>query len=172
MQNVINTTSSSKYRWLSGITGALAVILGIVGLLNPLSSLVTISWVFGLLLILGGATTIGAWFDLKDSTDRSAGLMFNGILGIILGGIMLFTYGSGLIMMAILFSVWFIVDSCTSFSYSNLSNHPVWFKFASVIGVIVGVILLFSPVLSLGVLFLTVSFALIIYGIMAIVKAI
>jgi len=75
MQNVINTTSSSKYRWLLGITGALAVILGIVGLLNPLSSLVTISWVFGLLLILGGATTIGAWFDLKGSKDRSSGLL-------------------------------------------------------------------------------------------------
>lgn len=177
MQNTITNSKqenvqSNKYRWLTGITGALAAVLGVWGLMNPGVSLIALNWVFGILLILGGGASIGAWFDFKDSIDRSSSLMVNGILGIILGAIMLIANTAGFILMAILFAVWFIVDSCTWFSYSDLSNHPTFSKIASVIGVVLGVILLLTPILSLGALFLTVSFSLIVYGIMAVIKAI
>ncbi|MBS0979167.1 DUF308 domain-containing protein, partial [Levilactobacillus brevis] len=102
----------------------------------------------------------------------SAAMLFNPILSIVFAAVLLFTHLTSLGMLATLFAVWFIVDSCTGFSFADFTNHPALQKTLSVIGVILGVILLFSPMLSLGALVLTVGIFLIIYGVMSIFKAV
>ncbi|MBS1007133.1 DUF308 domain-containing protein [Levilactobacillus brevis] len=173
MENTIKKTQSmTQNRWLTGLTGAIAVILGIWTILNPITSVIAMTWIFGIVLLVSGISGIVNWYQLKDSTGQSAAMLFNPILSIVFAAVLLFTHLTSLGMLATLFAVWFIVDSCTGFSFADFTNHPVLQKTFSVIGVILGVILLFSPLLSLGALVLTVGIFLIIYGVMSIFKAV
>jgi len=160
-----------KYRWIAGIAGLLSIIIGIWMWHKPVTAVIAMTWVFGIILLITGIESIIIWNDVKKFVQRSAGLLINGILNIIIAIIMMFSH-SNLLMLATLFAVWFIVDSCTWFSFSELSSHPILSKIFSIIGVILGVLLLFSPMLSLSTLVVLISVNLIIYGIVVIVKVI
>jgi uncharacterized membrane protein HdeD (DUF308 family) len=56
--------------WGRGLLGALAVILGIVLLLNPIATTLALPWVFGALLTVGGIFTIVTSFMLKKATGQ------------------------------------------------------------------------------------------------------
>lgn len=161
-----------KYRWIAGIAGLLAIILGVWMWRQPVKAVIAMTWIFGIVMLITGIGSIVVWNDIKKITQRSTGLLINGILNIIIAAIMMFSHTSSLFMLATLFAVWFIVDSCTWFSFAELSGHPLLSKVFSIIGVILGVLLLFSPMLSLSTLVVLVSVTLIIYGFVVIVKVI
>lgn len=161
-----------KYRWLAGIIGLLAIILGIWMWRKPVGAIIAMTWVFGIIMLIAGIGSIVVWNDVRTAVQRSTGLLINGILNIIIAAIMMFSHTGSLLMLATLFAVWFIVDSCTWFSFAELSNHPTLSRCFSIIGVILGVLLLFSPMLSLSTLVVFISVTLIIYGIVVIVKVI
>lgn len=170
MENIMNV-NTTKHRWLTGITGAIAIILGFWSWSAPIAAVATMTWVFGILMLVAGIASIVAWKDMKDDIERPTGLMVSGIFSIVIAAILMFTHMTSFVMLATLFAVWFIVNSCTAFSFADLSHYPTWARIASVIGVVFGVILLFAPLLSLAALLITVSVTLIAYGIMAIVNA-
>lgn len=161
-----------KYRWLAGIAGVLAIILGVWMWQKPVNAVIAMTWLFGIVMLITGIGSIVVWNDIRKITQRSTGLLINGVLNVIIAAIMIFSHTTSFLMLAILFAVWFIVDSCTWFSFSELSVHPTLSKVFSIIGVILGVLLLFSPMLSLSTLVVFVSVTLIIYGFVVIVKVI
>lgn len=161
-----------KYRWIAGIAGLLAIILGIWMWRQPVKAIVAMTWVFGIIMLITGIGSIIVWNDIKKIAQRSTGLLINGILNIIIAAIMMFSHTSNFLMLATLFAVWFIIDSCTWYSFAELSLHPTLSRVFSIIGVILGVLLLFSPMLSLSTLVVLVSVNLIIYGFVVIVKVI
>lgn len=163
--------NKNKYRILLAITGVIAIILGVWAMMAPYKTIVAITWVFGILMIIAGAGSIVIWNDLKGTLDRTAGLLISGLISIVLGGILLFTHVTSFIMLSTLFAVWFIIDSVTSCSFAELSRSPMLSYIFGFIGIVLGVILLFSPTLSLTALVFMIGFTLITYGIMAIIKA-
>lgn len=170
--NKENYINQPKYRWMAGISGLMSIIIGIFMWRKPATAVIAMTWIFGIILLITGIESIIVWSDVKKVIQRSAGLLINGILNIIIALIMMFSHTGSLLMLATLFAVWFIVDSCTWFSFSELSSHPMLSKTFSIIGVILGVLLLFSPMLSLSTLVILISMNLIIYGIVVIVKVI
>lgn len=161
-----------KYRWIAGIAGLLAIILGIWMWQQPVKAIVAMTWIFGIIMMITGIGSIVVWNDIKKFAQRSTGLLINGILNIIIAAIMIFSHTSSLLMLATLFAVWFIIDSGTWYSFADLSLHPTLSRIFSIIGVVLGVLLLFSPMLSLSTLVVLVSVNLIIYGFVVIVKVI
>lgn len=161
-----------KYRWIAGIAGLSAIILGVWMWRTPVKAVIAMTWIFGLVMLVTGIGSIIVWHDVKQVMPRSIGLLLNGILNIVIAAIMMFSHTSSFLMLATLFAVWFIVDSCTWFSFSELSVHPILAKVFSIIGIILGVVLLFSPMLSLSTLVVCVSVTLIIYGFVVIIKII
>ena len=164
--------NQAKYRWVAGIAGILAICLGFWMWNSPMKAVVAMTWVFGIIMLITGIGSIIVWNDAKSLMPRSTGLLLNGILSIIIALIMMFSHTGSLIMLATLFAVWFIIDSVTWFSFADLSNHPTMSRIFSMIGIILGVLLLFSPELSLSTLVVFVSVTLIVYGIVVIVKVI
>lgn len=180
MENVVREENISKvenkkstaHRWWTAIAGLGAIILGAWGVMNPISSVIAMTWVFGLVLLIAGITEMVTYSHYKDVVAESSGILINGILTIIIAGILLFTQVTSMVMLATLFAIWFIVDSATWYSMAKVAMHPTLNKVMSIIGIILGIILLFAPALSLGTLVITISASLIIYGAMAIIKAI
>lgn len=170
--NKVRHINQSKYRLIDGISGVLTVILGILIWQKPVSAVIAMTWIFGIVMLITGIGSIVAWNDVKKVVQRPTGLLINGVLNIIIAIIMIFSHTGSLLMLATLFAVWFVVDSCTWFSFSELSGYPTLSKIFSIIGVILGVLLLFSPVLSLSTLVMFVSVTLIIYGFVVIAKVI
>lgn len=164
--------NQAKYRWIAGIAGALAVCLGFWMWNSPMKAVVAMAWIFGIIMLVTGIGSIIVWNDVKEFMHRSTGLLLNGILSIIIALIMMFSHTGSLIMLATLFAVWFIVDSATWFSFADLSNHSTMSRIFSMLGIILGVLLLFSPELSLSTLVVLVSVTLIVYGVVLIVKVI
>lgn len=162
----------NKYRVLLAVTGILTIILGIWSLMTPYKAIIGITWVFGISMLVAGISSIIIWNDLKGTIERSSGLLINGLMTIILGLILIFTHTTSFIMISTLFAVWFIIDSITSFSFAELNRYPAVSYIFSFIGIILGVVLLFSPTLSLTTLLFIISFTLITYGVMAVIKAI
>ncbi|MBS0948733.1 DUF308 domain-containing protein, partial [Levilactobacillus brevis] len=59
MENTIKKTQSmTQNRWLTGLTGAIATILGIWAILNPITSVIAMTWIFGIVLLVSGISGI------------------------------------------------------------------------------------------------------------------
>ncbi|MBS0953544.1 HdeD family acid-resistance protein [Lactiplantibacillus plantarum] len=172
MMDEVKYINQPKYRWIAGIAGLLAIIIGFWMWRKPVNAVIAMTWIFGIIMLITGIGSIVVWNDVKRVAQHSAGLLINGILNIIIAAIMMFSHTSSILMLAVLFAVWFIVDSCTWFSFADLSGHPTLSKVFSIIGIILGVLLLFSPMLSLSTLVMFVSVTLIVYGFVVIVKVI
>lgn len=171
MEN-ITSTPAKKSRWFLGISGILSIILGFWTLLNPVISVLSMTWIFGILFIASGITSIISWFENRDKEHNSISMILNGILSASLGSILVFTHLDSLVLLAMIFAAWLIVDSCSWYTIASQTKSPTLTKIFSVIGVILASILLLSPLFSLIALLYTVSFTLIIYGFMVLVKAI
>lgn len=103
-------------------------------------------------------------------------IIFAAILDIILGIIVLVYPGWGILYIAILFAIWFIVDSIIEIKAAKLfkefhRGYATWLVVLGVISIIMGVVLLFSPLLSAMTIVWLVSVMLIVFGIMHVVQA-
>lgn len=172
MMDEVKYINQPKYRWIAGIAGLLAIIIGFWMWRQPVNAVIAMTWLFGIIMLITGIGSIIVWNDTKRFAQRSVGLLLNGILNIIIAAIMIFSHTSSLLLLAVLFAVWFIVDSCTWLTFADLSGHPMLSRVFSIIGIILGILLLFSPILSLSSLVVFVSVTLIIYGFVVMVKVI
>lgn len=163
---------STGSRWMIGITGVLGILIGIWALMNPIFSVLSMTWIFGILMLVAGITGLASWFKTRSQHAASISVFMSSIVSLLLGGILAFTHVYSLAILSLAFAIWFIVDSCSWLALAKESDMPVLTRVLSIIGILVGIGLLFAPVLSLAALLYTVSFSLMIYGAMAIIKAV
>lgn len=108
--------------------------------------------------------------------ESSGWLIFSAILDIILGIIFLFQPGFGVLFIAIIFAIWFILDSITELIsakfFKEFHRGYYWFiVILAILSLVLGVILLFSPLLSAITVVWLVSTFLIVFGIMKLIQA-
>ena len=66
-----------------GITGAAFAALGIICILKPMSTLVSLAWILGLLTLISGIATLLNWFNLKGYFPQSGSILLSSILQIL-----------------------------------------------------------------------------------------
>ena len=71
--------------WWSLIVGVLYVIAGITVVFNPVEAVITLTWLFGFLLIFEGIVTIVAAFTNKTGQNLSWIVAIDGVITLILG---------------------------------------------------------------------------------------
>ena len=155
------------------IIGMLSVIVSVISLRNPLSTFGSVVVIAGIVSIVIGLYKL---FSVRPYAESKGWLTFNAILDIIIGGLMLFNTVFGSLFVAIAFAIMFIVDSFTTLwaaSFIKESNHGlyVWDIIISILGIILGIILLISPALSIislsfmiAVLFMTFGIEMIVHS--------
>jgi Uncharacterized conserved protein len=151
------------FRFYNFLIGVLFIATALVAFRNPVGNLFAIAIVFGVMAILSGLWSIAhAW---------SCKLRFlTGLVEIAIGVILLAHLGISAAMVPFVFSVWFIFNSITNLSLlpyaKNHGSGQYWFFFlVGILGLVIGVAMLFHPIIVKLTLAFLVGFYLMIAGI-------
>lgn len=170
-------TAKKRFDWFSLVVGLLFLIAGFASIKHPDKTLHFLAIVAGVSFIFRGIYEL--WFRQIVNhllNEKSGWLIFSAILDIILGIIFICQPNFGVIFIAILFAIWFVVDSIFELMsakfFKYLHRGYYWFiVILSVISLILGIILLFSPLLSAMTVVWLISAFLIIFGVMKVIQA-
>lgn len=166
-----------SFDWASFVLGILFVVLGCVAFYHVDKTLHLVSILLGIGAILKGIYEL--WFRQTISNlldHRSTWLMVMAILDIILGVIFLFFHSVGVLTIAYVFAFWFIIDGVGQLQVAGFyrefqRGYYWWLVILNVLGIIIGIALLFNPMLSAVTLVWLIATFLIVIGITAIIAA-
>ena len=147
----------SGFGWLELITGILFIVLGIWTFADPRHALASMVFIFGVPAIIVGIADIVLYVQAERYTGFGPVIaLISGILSV-MSGIMLLVYPrAGIIVLTVLFPIWFIAHCI-----SRLAHLPHIRRAAgkgvyaltliiSVIGLILGFMMLLSPLFTLA----------------------
>ena len=163
--------------WGSLLLGVVLIIISLITFQNPAENLLTIVIVFAILAIFKGVIEILIRNRMKDLTGFKTYVpIVVGIIDIIIGIYLFFNLDIGIVALPFIFAIWFILDSFfglfTLDFAKAVSAGYFWFSLIlNILGVIIGVLLLFDPVASALTLSFLVGFYFLLFGILNIVYA-
>lgn len=169
----------AKFNWLDLLFGIAMIVLGIFSFTREGFGLGSMVIIYGIAAILTGIMDIAVYAGLEKRTGFGSVLsLVSGILSIIAGMLMLFNLSVGKWVITVMFPIWFIAHCVARLSTLYLTkiamgNAAFYFALiANILGLIIGIILLFSPLLTFAVIEYIVGTFLIVAGVSSIVTAI
>ncbi|BDR55619.1 HdeD family acid-resistance protein [Xylocopilactobacillus apis] len=162
-----------KFRWVSLIFGIIMAVLGLVVFMHPAKFALTVTWLFSIAILINGILSFIFWYDIgRDGYPKPGVLLIDAILDVILAVIIMASPGvDKFVMLGYMFAFWFIFDSATSLSMASLSFHPGFNMILGILGLILGVIMLFTPMIGAVTVAYIAGAYMIIFGIMLISRA-
>ncbi|EFS04145.1 membrane protein, putative [Listeria seeligeri FSL S4-171] len=155
------------------LAGIAMIVLGIWFLFHPGISLLTSTLMFGFLLLISGIFNTVSYFSDKKLQKVSGWVLADGILSILLGFLLLFNEFAGTETIVLLFGMWVLFAGImrTIGAFTAKQNNVQgwgWILTIGIIGIVVGFIALFNPVVSAIGIVLIVGIFFIVQGISAI----
>ncbi|MDF0480740.1 DUF308 domain-containing protein [Vagococcus sp. PNs007] len=167
-----------SFDWLSLILGMLFIVTALFSLkASPISNLGIVVVFFTLLLITKGISMLVIRSRVKLYLDISVTpLLIVGILDILMGCYFIFNLSKGIMIAPYVFSIWFLIDAFMGLFdlgwIKKVSMTFFWLTLvSSTIGIIIGFMLLVSPIVSALTLSFLVGFNLLNVGITYIIRA-
>jgi uncharacterized membrane protein HdeD (DUF308 family) len=159
-----------------GIGGVLAVIVGILVLVWPGKTAAVVTAIIAIYAIAAGLVYAGLGiFSRTKGGWARVGHIVLGILFIIAGIVALLNLGQATAWLAlflgILVGIMWIVEGIVALSTLGDAASKVWSVIFAILSIIAGIILLFSPIWGAAVLWWLLGIALIVLGIINIVRA-
>ncbi|MBP2057667.1 uncharacterized membrane protein HdeD (DUF308 family) [Lactobacillus colini] len=169
MNNLFNSDRPRGFDWGALLAGVLLVITSFILLRYPGRGLAAFVFLFAILSIMQGIIWIYMYSKFRDFFARSWVTLISGILDIIVGLIFLFSHEIGGLTIAVLFAVWFFVDSVVGVVFSwhlrDYSNgYFILSLILNVISLLIAITLMFNPVLAAITLVYLVAFWLMVFG--------
>ena len=165
--NVVRTTL--------GISGAVALIVGLMITFWPKNSAVALTVILGIYLIIAGLAYVGLGIFSKGISGGARALDI--ILGVlfVIGGVLAVANPTESavvvgIFLGVLIGILWIVEGIVALVQSSDAPSRGWAIFFGILSIIAGIVLLFSP-LYVVVLWWILGIGLIVLGIMQIVRA-
>lgn len=163
-------------RLFLAISGVLALIAGIVMLVWPAKSAVIVTGIVASYLIVGGLVYIGLGiFSGKGGGWVRVGHIVLGLLYIVAGVIAFANLAAATatlaLVVAIFIGISWIADGFVSLSLLGTNATKVWTLLYALLGIIAGIVVLFSPLYSAVVLWTILAISLVVLGIGQIVRA-
>lgn len=163
--------------WGSLFLGILFVLVSLFSFQDPVGNLVAIVLIFAIFAFLKGIFELLFRSRLKELTGYKGKMpLVIGFIDILVGIFFLFNIGTGVSALPFVFAVWFIVDSVlalfTTDIARDISHEYYWFTVViNILGIILGIMLLFNPITSVLTLSFLVGFYFMLFGINHIVYA-
>lgn len=163
--------------WGSLLLGILLIITSLIAFKNPASDLLAIVVVFAVFAIVKGIVEICIRNRMKNLTGFKVYVpIIVGVLDIIVGFYLLFNLEIGIVSLPFIFAIWFILDSffglLTLDFAKAVGTGYFWFSLVlNILGIILGVMLMFDPIISALTLSFLVGFYFMLYGILNVVYA-
>lgn len=161
----------SSFSWPYFLMGILFVLASLFAFQDVTGSLVAIVYLFAILAIIKGVFELFFRRKLHEFTNQKSTLLIVlGIFDLIVGIFLFFNVEIGLLALPFTFAIWFIVDSVINLAeadiFKSVSKGYYWFVvILNIIGIILGVMLFFNPIVSAFTLAFLVGFYLMMIGI-------
>lgn len=170
-------TNKNSFKPLMLILGILSIILGVIIPKNFGASLTILSFIVGAFILVEGGIKFSERNVVQNLGFGTGWITFSAVIDIIFGILCFITPELGITYIWILFSISFIVDSIFELLATKLIDRRnqtglFWFNvILGVLGLILGFYLLFSPMLAISTLLFIISFYLVFFGILQILKS-
>ncbi|HEX6366625.1 MAG TPA: DUF308 domain-containing protein [Agromyces sp.] len=172
----LSKSAINTVRTTLGVSGAVALIVGILITFWPKDAAVVITVILAIYFIIAGLAYLGLGIFSKGISGGARALdIILGLLFLIGGVIALFNLQATVAVLAVflgvLIGILWIVEGVVALVQSSDAPSRVWAIVFGIISIIAGIVLLFSPIWGAAVLFILAGIGLIILGIIQIVRA-
>lgn len=159
------------------ISGALALIAGLVLLIWPIKSAVIVTAIFASYLVVAGLVYIGLGIFAAGRGGWSrVGHIVLGLLYIVAGVVAFANLAAAAATLALVVVIFigisWIVDGVVALSLLGHDGSKVWTVLYAVLSIVAGVFVLFSPLIAGFTFWLLLGVSLVVLGIVQIVRAI
>jgi len=165
------------FDWTEFMTGVIFLIAAYFVATQPRTALLSLVFLFAIVAIISGITTIGGYQKLRRETGLRANFaIVFAVIDIIVGLLFLFHAPTGIVVLGYIFAFWFLIDSIERLVVaSHLRVFGTGYFWVSVvldiISLILAVMLLFNPMVAAFSFNVLVSFYFAVFGINAILIA-
>lgn len=151
---------NGKLNWSSLIIGTLLLIIAVIIFSNPVQNFYTLTWLIGLLIMIGGVIQLLFRRAAKEVMGVNTTLiLINGVIDLIFGILVVFNVGASSAFFIFMFAFWFIFSSIMGlFTISQQPRLLALSIIINILGIIFGIILLFNPMM--GMVFVSTMIAL------------
>ena len=172
----LSKSDVNTVRTMLGVSGAVALIVGILITFWPKDSAVVITILLGIYFIIAGLAYVGLGIFSKGISGGARALdIILGVLFVVGGVIALANTQATAVALAvflgILIGVLWIIEGAVALAQSSDASSKGWAIFFGILSIVAGVVLLFSPLWGAVILFIFAGVSLIVLGIMQIVRA-
>lgn len=159
------------------VSGAVALIAGIVLLVWPLKSAVIVTGIFAAYLIVAGVVYIGLGiFSGKKGGWARVGHILLGLLYIVAGVIAFANLQTAAVALALITVIFiglsWIIDGVVSLTLLGHDGSKVWTLLYALLSIVAGIVLVASGLMGALFLWLFMGIALVVLGLLQIVRAI
>lgn len=169
----------SGFGWLDLLLGIGLICLGILALVQPDWALTTLVVAYGIAAVVMGVTDILLFIRVERYTGLDPILsLISGVLSV-MTGLMLVVYPhAGVLMLTVLFPIWFIAHVISRLMHLPqirvVAGNGIYYLslIIHIIGLILGIVMLFNPILTVTALRSLVGVYLLLLGIDSIVLAV
>lgn len=157
-----------------GITGVAFIALGIICISRPMSTLISLAWIIGLLSLISGIATLLNWFNLKGYFPQSGSILLSSILQILLGFFFLKHDLAFATILPLVFAIFLIIEGINlairSFDYKKIGFKLWWLNLVlGIVAAVLGFISVGTPSFGGATLSTVLGIGLIIIGIVYVV---
>lgn len=159
-----------------GVTGVLALIAGIFITFWPKNSAIVLTVMLGIYFLIAGLAYVGLGLFSRGISGGARALDI--ILGVlfVIGGILMLVNPTESavvigIFLGVIIGILWIVEGAVALAQAGSSSSRGWSIFFGVLSIIAGIVVLFSPFWGAAILFWVTGIALIVLGIVQIVRA-
>ena len=141
---------NGKLKWSSLIMGTLLLIVAVIIFSYPVKNFYTLTWLIGLFILINGVIQL-LFRRLRALAGSGSGLIVViGIIDIIFGLLVIFNVGASSTFFIFMFAAWFIVSSIIGLmTISKQSRLKGLSIIVNVLGLLLGIILLFNPMMGM-----------------------
>ncbi|WP_194422411.1 HdeD family acid-resistance protein [Microbacterium abyssi] len=159
------------------ISGAVALIAGIVLLVWPLKTAIIVTGIIAAYLIVAGLVYVGLGiFSGKKGGWARTGHIVLGVLYIVAGVVAFLNLQAATITLALVTAIFlgvsWIVDGVVALTLLNKDGSRAWTIIYAILSIAAGVIVIFSPLLAAVALWWILGITLVVLGLIQIVRAI
>ncbi|MBM7504759.1 HdeD family acid-resistance protein [Agromyces aurantiacus] len=159
-----------------GVTGVVALIIGIFITFWPQKSAVVLTVLLGIYFVIAGLAYVGLGIFSKGISGGARALdIILGVLFVIGGVLMLANPTESAVVIGIflgvLIGILWIIEGAVALAQAGSSSSKGWSIFFGILSIVAGIVLLFSPFWGAAILFWVTGIALIILGLVQIVRA-
>lgn len=142
---------NGKLKWSSLIMGTLLLIVAVIIFSYPVKNFYTLTWLIGLFILINGVIQLLFRRAARVLAGSGSGLIVViGIIDIIFGLLVIFNVGASSTFFIFMFAAWFIVSSIIGLmTISKQSRLKGLSIIVNVLGLLLGIILLFNPMMGM-----------------------